>query len=802
MDTSNNNLNIEIPDIVPILTLRNSVLFPGAIIPLDVGRSKSIKIIQNAVDTENPIIGIVAQKVEKTEDPQEDDIYEIGTAARILKVIKLSENNYSVIVQGVSRIKILGFLGREPYITAKVRELESENAFLDLDKEDLSNEEKEKKIALNALVQSIKTAARKVINLIPDVPNEANSLINSISKPGQLADLISANLDLTVEEKQNILEITDIEERLHEILVILNKQMKILKIKEKINAQVKEKMGKSQREYVLRQQLKAIQEELGEVDEVDSEINEFKEKIKSAGMLEEAEEMALKQIKRLKSINPASSEYSVTYNYVDWLVNLPWKEATKDNLDIVKVRKILDQDHYDLEKVKERILEYLAVRKLNPSKKGPILCLVGPPGVGKTSLGKSIARAMGRKFWRISLGGVRDEAEIRGHRRTYVGALPGRIIQGIKKVEVSNPVFMLDEIDKLGNDYRGDPASALLEVLDPEQNSTFSDHFLEVRYDLSKVMFIATANVSQTIPSALKDRMEILELPGYTRNEKYQIAKKYLIPRQIKSNGLNKKLIHFSKGSVYQIINYYTREAGVRNLERSVGKVCRQVAVKVAENKDLDSGDNFEKVNVTVYNLSEFLGPEKYFDTAADKYKSPGVATGLAWTPVGGDIIHLESRKMKGTGKLFLTGKLGDVMKESAQAALSILKSEAENLDLDPDIFEKIDIHLHVPAGAVPKDGPSAGITIYVSLLSLLSNKVVFSDVAMTGEITLRGKVLPVGGIKEKTLAAHRAGMKSIILPAKNKKDINEIPDEVKKDAKIHFVSHISELPKLTINSN
>jgi ATP-dependent Lon protease len=796
MIQSEKDILVEVPEILPILPLRNAVLFPGSIIPIDVGRKQSVKLIEESVNSKKPVIGILTQKNSKIDNPQEDDLYSVGTAARILKVIKLSKDNYSVIIQGISRIEILGFIGREPYITAKIKEISSESreylpGISGENDEDVKNDEK---IKLDALKMNVREIAKKVIKLMPDVPNEAASLIDSVSENGQLADLISANLEIPLDEKQKILEIFVVNERLHQILIYLNRQLEILKIREKINTQVQEEMGKSQREYILKQHMKAIKDELGEVDDAVSDIEELKNKIENSGMTEEAEKAGLKQLNRLKLMSQSSAEYSVTHTYIDWLVELPWQKATLDQLEISKVREILDADHYGLEKVKKRIIEYMAVRKLNPNKKGPILCLVGPPGVGKTSLGKSIARSIGRNFWRISLGGVRDEAEIRGHRRTYVGALPGRIIQGIKKIEVNNPVFMLDEIDKLGNDFRGDPASALLEVLDPEQNSTFSDHYLEVQFDLSKVMFVATANIVDTIPPALRDRMEILELPGYTRNEKFQIAKKYLIPRQCIENGLAEKNIVIDDDALYKIIQSYTREAGVRNLERKVEAVCRGIAVQVAEGIE---DENIFKV--TKEKLHQYLGAEIYLDTLPIEPHEPGVATGLAWTPVGGDIIYIEAKKMKGKGGLVLTGQLGDVMKESAQAALSFIRSEADSYKLEQELFEKQDIHIHVPAGAVPKDGPSAGITIFISLLSLLKDKKVRHDVAMTGEITLRGKILPVGGVKEKSLAAHRAGIKRLILPAQNKKDLEEIPDEAKEEMEIIFVSHIRELPKLVL---
>lgn len=788
MCAQSSNLMVDIPDVLPVLPLRNAVLFPGSIIPIDVGRKKSVKLVEEVLSREKPLIGILSQKDPSVENPQEDDLFTVGTVARILKVIKLTKDNYSVIIQGIARFELLGFIGREPYISAKILPIPDDFETPPMDNE---TDEELEKVQVESLMQGVREIAKRVIKLMPDVPNEATSLIDSVTEPGQLADLISSNLELPLEEKQKILETYNIKNRLHQILLYLNRQMEILKIREKINSQVQEEMGKSQREYVLRQHLKAIKEELGELDPEGGDIDELKNRIHSANMSEEAKSMALKQLDRLKMMSPTSAEYSVTHTYLDWLCDLPWSVSTEDTLDISRVREILDEDHYDLQKIKKRIIEYLAVRKLNPDKKGPILCLIGPPGVGKTSLGRSIARAMGREFWRISLGGVRDEAEIRGHRRTYVGALPGRIIQGIRKAKVNNPIFMLDEIDKLGHDFRGDPSSALLEVLDPEQNSTFSDHYLEVQFDLSKVMFIATANMPDTIPEPLRDRMEVLELPGYTRLEKFQIAKQYIVPRQIKENGLTKSRIEITDNTLLEIIEYYTREAGVRNLERTVEAVCRGVAVMFAEEK------RKTKYTVRPSHLIDFLGPRKFQGTQHALPLEAGVATGLAWTPTGGDVIHIESRRMKGSGSLMLTGHLGDVMKESAQAALSYIKSEAEHLGLSPDIFSTIDIHVHVPAGAVPKDGPSAGITMFSSLLSVLTDRKIRHDIAMTGEITLQGRILPVGGIKEKSLAAHRAGMKYLILPWENAKDLREIPDEALNDMDIHLVKHVSEIPAL-----
>jgi ATP-dependent Lon protease len=773
---------VEIPDVLPILPLRNSVLFPGSIIPIDVGRRKSVRLVEDAIAKERPVIGILTQKDARTEDPASGDLYLVGCAARILKVIKLAKDNFSVILQGVSRFEVTGFDGAEPFLSAKVRAVPDPTT---------------SDVELDALVMNLKDIAKRVVKLMDAVPKEAGALVDSVTEPGHLADLITANLELEVGEKQDVLETFDIKTRTRKVLQFLSRQLEVLKVRERINTQVQEEMGRNQREYVLRQQLKAIKEELGELDDGGGDLDEFGEKILKAKMPEEAEKAAKKQLDRLKGMQPSSAEYTVTRTYLEWLVELPWSISTDDHIDLKEVRRCLDEDHYDLDKVKKRIVEYMAVRKLKDDKKGPILCLAGPPGVGKTSLGRSVARAIGRKFGRISLGGVRDEAEIRGHRRTYVGSLPGRIIQGIKKAGTNNPVFVLDEIDKLGHDFRGDPSSALLEVLDPEQNSTFSDHYLEVTFDLSKVMFIATANQLDPIPWALRDRLEIIELPGYTRQEKRQIARAFLVPKQLEEHGLGgggaaaagAKRCEISDEAVLEIVDSYTREAGVRNLEREIGSVCRGVAVKVAEGnaKDLET--------VGVDEVREYLGPVKFVSEVADRTSEPGVCTGLAWTAVGGDILFIEATKMPGKGKLTLTGQLGDVMKESVTAALSVVRGRAAALGLDPGNFlENVDLHVHVPAGSVPKDGPSAGVTMYTALVSLLIGVPVRPDVAMTGEITLRGNVLQIGGVKEKLLAAHRAGIKRVIIPDRNVKDLVDVPDEVKSEMEILSVKRMDEV--------
>src|SRR6187397_406771 len=756
---------VEVPEIISILPLRNSVLFPGSIIPIDVGRKKSVKLVEEAISKERPVIGIVTQRDARTEDPGAGDLYMVGCAARILKVIKLAKDNFSVILQGVSRFEVSSFDGAEPFLSAKVRSVPDPTS---------------SDVELDALVMNLKDIAKRVVKLMPELPKEAGALVDSVTEPGHLADLITSNLELEVGEKQDVLETFDLKTRSRKVLQFLSRQLEVLKVRERINTQVQEEMGRNQREYVLRQQLKAIKEELGELDDGGGDLDEFAEKITKAKMPEEAEKVSRKQLDRLKGMQPSSAEYTVTRTYLEWLVELPWSISTDDHIELPEVRRCLDEDHYDLDKVKKRIVEYMAVRKLKNDKKGPILCLAGPPGVGKTSLGRSVARAIGRKFGRISLGGVRDEAEIRGHRRTYVGSLPGRVIQGIKKAGTNNPVFVLDEIDKLGHDFRGDPASALLEVLDPEQNHAFSDHYLEVAFDLSKVMFIATANQLDPIPWALRDRLEIIELPGYTRQEKHHIARQFLVPKQLEEHGLKDTQVEITSTGIYEIVDSYTREAGVRNLEREIGSLCRGVAVKVAE------GSAKEKEVIGGKEVPEYLGPTKFVSEVADRTSEPGVATGLAWTSVGGDIRFIEATRMPGKGKLTLTGQLGDVMKESVTAALSFIRSRAPNLGLEAgNLVENMDIHVHVPAGGIPKDGPSAGVTMYTALVSLFLGVPVRNDVAMTGEITLRGNVLQIGGLKEKLLAAHRAGIKRVIVPERNMKDLLDVPEEIKNELEI-----------------
>jgi ATP-dependent Lon protease len=760
-------------DELPVLPIRNAVLFPGAVAPFDVGREKSVALVEDVDNLTSPIIAIFAQKDPSTDDPGQDDLHQVGCAARVLKALKHSSGNYSLILQGLTRIKLADVTQTAPYLKAKIKRLEEAP---------VADDEAE------ALSMSLRDIAKQVIQLMPELPREAGSLIDSIQAPGALADLVAANLDAPVDEKASLLETVDVKERIRKVLRLLTRQLEILKMRDRINSQIKEEMGKNQREYVLRQQLKAIKEELGEDDGDQGDLDGLEDRITKANLPQEAEQVAKKQLKRLRNMQVGSAEYTVVRTYLDWILDLPWHVQTPDNLEIAAVRKVLDEDHYGLEKVKKRILEYLAVRKLKKDKKGPILCLIGPPGVGKTSLGKSVARSLGRKFHRISLGGVHDEAAIRGHRRTYVGALPGQIIQGMKKVGTINPVFMLDEVDKIGHDFRGDPAAALLEVLDPEQNHTFADHYLEIPYDLSNVMFIATANVADPIPAPLRDRMEILEIPGYTRNEKLAIARRHLIPKQLEEHGISKEQLDITDAALDLVIDHYTREAGVRTLERQAAGIIRGVAVKIAE------GDTTPRKIETDEQVREFLGPTRYTSEVAERTAEPGVATGLAWTSVGGEILFIEATKMYGTGKLQLTGQLGDVMKESAQAALSYVRTNAEKFGIAKDFLEKSDVHIHIPAGAMPKDGPSAGVTMFTALTSMLTGICVRHDVAMTGEITLRGRVLPIGGLKEKVLAAHRAGIKRVIVPERNKADLDEVPAEVKNDLEFVFVNKMEQV--------
>jgi len=741
------------------------------IAPLVIGRPKSLHLVDEAANTDR-MVGLGTQIRPDTEEPAPADLHGVGTAATILKMLKFPDGSTRVLVQGTSRIKIKRYAQREPYLRAEIEPVP---------------EMPDTTVETQALLRSVSDIFGKIVGLSPHLPDELHVAVMNIDNASRAADLIASNINLSTTEKQEILETYQTGDRLQKLIGFLNRELQVLELGSKIQSEVKTELDKSQREYYLREQLKAIRRELGEADERTMEIEELREKIDSARMPKDAKQAADRELDRLGKMPPQAAEYTVSRTYLDWLISLPWATGTKDSLDVVKAKEILDEDHYDLDKVKERILEFLAVRKLKADTKGPILCFVGPPGVGKTSLGKSIARTLGRKFTRVSLGGIRDEAEIRGHRRTYVGALPGRIIQGIRKAGSNNTLFMLDEIDKIGADFRGDPAAALLEVLDPEQNAFFSDHYLEVPFDLSRVMFITTANVLVTVPAPLLDRMEVIELPGYTDEEKVEIARTYLIPRQLDAHGLTTKTLAFKDDAVRLLISEYTREAGLRNLEREIGNISRKVARKVAEGKR-------GKTVVTADSVDDYLGPRKFFREIAERTMVPGVATGLAWTEAGGDIIFVETSMMKGGKSLSLTGRLGEVMRESAQAALTYVRSRAEFLKVDESFYENHDLHIHVPHGGVPKDGPSAGVTIATSLLSLLTKRPVRADIAMTGEITLKGKVLPVGGIKEKILASRRAGIRKVILPSKNEKDLIEVPEIVKNGLDFIFVDNLDEV--------
>ena len=767
----------KIPKILPILPLFDAALYPKMVLPLVVMQPESIQLVDEAM-SQNRLIGLVVAKkpVEKNVNMR-DNLNTVGTVALILKMAKTEDNKLQLLAQGLGRFEIKKYEQEKPYLKASVKHIK-----------DIETKDKE----IEALMSNMIGQFSKIAELSPGLPQEIVMMAKSIQEPGILADMISSTINSSLEEKQRVLAIYDIKKRLKEVTRLLNYQLEILELGSKIQSQVKGDMDKRQREYFLREQLKAIKEELGEKDEAAVEIEDYKAKIEEKNLPEVARKEAERELNRLSRMHPSSAEYTVASTYLDWLTALPWHESTEDNMDIAKARKILDQDHFGLDKAKQRIIEYLAVRKLKPESKGPILCFAGPPGTGKTSLGRSIANALGRKFFRISLGGVRDEAEIRGHRRTYIGALPGRIIQGIRRSESNNPVFMLDEIDKVGSDFRGDPSSALLEVLDPEQNFSFSDHYLDVPFDLSKVMFITTANILDTIPPALQDRMEVLKLVGYTLEEKVKIAVRYLIPRQRDAHGLKAGQIKFTKGAIKHIISGYTREAGLRNLEREIANICRGVAAGIVEGK-------IKSVAIKVENIFEYLGPVRLTHEGKARTSIPGVATGLAWTETGGELLFVEATSMRGSKGLTLTGQLGDVMKESATAALSFIRSNAALIGVPDDYFEKHDIHIHVPAGAIPKDGPSAGVTMLTALTSLLTNKTIRKDLAMTGEITLRGQVLPIGGLKEKVLAAHRAGIKTIIIPKLNEKDLYDIPEEIQKKINFKPVERMLDVLKIAL---
>jgi len=764
--------------ILPVLPLRDVVVYPYMVIPLFVGRDKSIHALEAAMDEDKQIL-LAAQKNASLDEPEPDDLYRTGTVANILQLLKLPDGTIKVLVEGGKRAKVIHYLGTEDYFQAQVSQVDAEEGELD-DRES------------EVLMRSVLAQFDQYVKLSKKVPPEILSSLAGIEEPGRLADTIAAHMSLKIEEKQKILEIGNLRNRLEHLIALMEAEIDLLQVEKRIRGRVKRQMEKSQREYYLNEQMKAIQKELGDMDEGHNEMDELASKIEKAGMSKEAREKADTELGKLRMMSPMSAEATVVRNYIDWLVNVPWKKRTKVRHDLAKAMEVLEADHYGLEKVKERILEYLAVQQRAKKVKGPILCLVGPPGVGKTSLGKSIARATNRKFIRMSLGGVRDEAEIRGHRRTYIGAMPGKIIQNLAKAETRNPLYLLDELDKMAMDFRGDPASALLEVLDPEQNNTFNDHYMEVDYDLSDVMFVATAN-SLNIPGPLLDRMEVIRLSGYTEDEKTNIAERYLVEKQIKATGLKEKEIHISESAIRDIIRYYTREAGVRNLEREISKICRKVVKQIL----LESKS--KKINVTSRNLEKFLGVRRFRFGSAEEIDQVGQVTGLAWTEVGGELLTIEAVKMPGKGKHTVTGQLGDVMKESVQAAMSVVRSRAKALGLDSEFYNDSDIHIHVPEGAVPKDGPSAGVGMCTALVSVLTGIPVRADVAMTGEITLRGEVLPIGGLKEKLLAAHRGGIKTVLIPEENTRDLADIPKNIKQNLDIRPVRWIDQVLEVAL---
>jgi len=760
-----------------ILPVRQAVLFPGMVLPLAIGRPSSIAAAQEAVRSER-MLGILLQTDPAAEDPSPEQLHRVGTCAQVLRYVTATDGTHHVICRGVRRFRALEFLPGFPFQVARVEEIGVN---------EVMTTEIEVRVAL------LKERAREAIQLLPNIPGEVAAAIDNLTSGSELADFIAGLIDAQPAEKQEILETIDVKERLDKVLTMLAQRIQVLRLSKEISEQTQKSLSSQQREHLLREQLRQIQKELGEGDEKSVEIAELRAAIEKAGMPKEAEEQARKELKRLERMPEAAAEYAMIRAYLEWLIELPWSKLSQDNIDIPEARRILDEDHYGLPKVKRRILEYLAVRKLNPDGKSPILCFVGPPGVGKTSLGQSIARATGRKFVRLSLGGVHDEAEIRGHRRTYIGALPGNIIQSIRKAGARNPVMMLDEVDKLGVGFHGDPSSALLEVLDPEQNSTFRDNYLAVPFDLSKVMFIATANILDTVPGPVRDRMEVIELPGYTEEEKLEIAKRYLLKRQLAASGLTSEQCEITEDAIRVIIRDYTREAGVRNLERLIGAACRHAAMRIAEGAA-------ERVRIDAAALPAILGPRRFENEVAMRTSVPGVATGLAWTPTGGDILFIEATRVSGRGKLILTGQLGEVMKESAQAALTLVKARATLLGINSALFDKSDVHIHVPAGAIPKDGPSAGVAMVVALVSLLAERTARSDTAMTGEISLRGLVLPIGGVKEKVLAAVRAGIKTVLLPARNRKDLEDVPDGARKQVKFVWLEHVDDAVAAALN--
>ena len=772
-DEKRDDEQLVIPDTLPLMPVRDVVIFPFMIVPLFVGRERSINAVDAAL-TKDRLIFATTQKDVSKDDPEQEDLFTSGTVCMIMRMLKLPDGRVKILVQGLSRASIGSFAQIKPYYSVNIEKVQEAPPA-------------KPQLEIEALMRNVREQLEKLSTLGKVVFQEVMMVLDSITDPGRMADLVAANLGLKIEDAQSVLEINEPVARLQKVSEFLVRELQVAQMQVKIQSTAKEEMDKSQREYYLREQMRVIKNELGDMEEASEDVDEFREKIKKAKMPPDVEKEAIKQADRLEMMHPDAAEAALIRTYLEWLVDIPWSVQTRDTLDIKKAKKILDTDHYDLEKIKERILEYLAVRKLQKKTKGPILCFVGPPGVGKTSLGRSIARSMGRKFIRISLGGIKDEAEVRGHRRTYVGALPGRIIQGIKQAGTNNPVFMMDEIDKIGMDFRGDPSSALLEVLDPEQNFAFSDHYLNLPFDLSKVMFIATANMSDPIPEALLDRMEVINLPGYTDEEKLEIARKYIVPRQITEHGLSDKYVEIPDKAIIKIASEYTREAGLRNLEREIASVCRKVAKNVASGKK-------KKTVVTPELVQEFLGIPKFLHDEEQESDEVGVVTGLAWTPVGGELLHIEATVMTGRGQLTLTGHLGDVMKESAQAALSYARSRAKQFKLSADFYKQLDIHVHVPSGAIPKDGPSAGITMATAIISAICRIPVDKDVAMTGEITLRGRVLPIGGLKEKSLAALRANMKKVIIPHRNIKDLEEIPADVKNKMQFIPVKHMDEV--------
>ncbi len=763
-----------LPDALPVLPLRETVTYPDTLTPLAVGQERSINLV-NDVLSGNRMLAMVASRDPENDTPGPDDLYGVGVAGTVARMMKVPDGTLRILVQGAERIRIQSYVSEEPYLVARIEPMP---------------DVLEPSTELEALTRNVQSTFTQIIEAIPYLPEELQLAVANIDEPSALSHLISGALRISTEEKEELLETVDVTKRLRRLSEILTRELEVVQLGSKIQSQVESEIDKGQREYFLRQQLKAIQDELGEGDEQQAEINELRERIGAAGLPEDAQKAADREVSRLEKLPPVAAEYGVIRTYLEWLVDLPWSKETEDDLDIAHARETLDEDHYDLEEVKDRILEYLAVRKLNPDSPGPILCFVGPPGVGKTSLGRSIAKALGREFERISVGGVRDEAEIRGHRRTYIGALPGTIIRALRDAGTRNPVFMIDEIDKMGADFRGDPASAMLEVLDPAQNASFRDHYLDLPFDLSEVLFIATANILDTVPAPLQDRMEVINLAGYTVEEKLHIARRFLVPRQLRANGLKASQIEFSDTALNAVIEEYTREAGVRNLEREIGTVCRKVARQVAEGKAKG------KVRISAKRARELLGKRRFFSEQRRRTKDPGVATGLAWTPVGGVVLFVEATAVPGSGKLTITGQLGDVMRESAQAALTWVRRHWQDLapDLPDDWFAKHDIHIHIPAGAVPKDGPSAGIAMATALASLISNRPVRNDVAMTGEITLTGQVLPIGGLKEKSLAAQRAGIKQVIVPDRNEGDVEEISEDERQDLEFTYADDIGDV--------